>query len=79
MPGFDKNLDKEIFSDVKEFDRTRIKVSVFSYNGGQKKLQITRENKNASGEFSFTKLGRMSKDEVIAILPLIKKSTEEMG
>ena len=79
MPGFDKNLDKEIYSEIKEFDRTRVRVSVFSYNGGQKKLQITRENKNASGDFSFTKLGRMSKDEVTAILPLIKKATEEMG
>ena len=79
MPGFDKNLDKEIFSEEKEFDRTKIRISVYSYNNGPKKLQITRENRNASGDFSFTKLGRLSKDEVEAIMPLIKKAIEKMG
>lgn len=78
MPGFDKNLDKEVFSEVKEFDRTRIRISVYSYNNGPNKLQITRENKNASGEFSFTKLGRLSKEEMVAILPLIQKAMHQM-
>lgn len=78
MPGFDKSLDKELFSKSAEFDRTKIKVSVFSYNEGQKKVQLTRENKNAAGEFSFTKLGRMSRDEVEAILPFMKEAIENM-
>jgi len=74
MPGFDKSLDKELFSEIVEFDKGRITVSVFSYNEGAPKLQISRQNKNASGEFSFTKLGRMGKEEIEAVLPLMEKA-----
>jgi len=74
MPGFDKNLDKELFSASAEFDRTKITVAVFSYNGGTPKLQIGRENKNAAGELSFAKLGRMTKEEVEVIIPLVEKA-----
>jgi hypothetical protein len=74
MPGFDKSLDKELFSESAEFERSRVTVAVFSYNEGEAKLQITRENKNASGEYTFTKLGRMNKAEVEAVIPLIEKS-----
>lgn len=74
MPGFDKSLDKEVFSESAEFDRSKITVAVFSYNNGQAKLQITRENKTAAGEYQFTKLGRVGKEELAAILPLVEKA-----
>ena len=72
MQGFDKSLDKELFSKSVDFERSKITVAVFSYNNGTAKLQISRENKNASGELQFAKLGRMTKDEVAAVLPLMK-------
>lgn len=74
MAGFDKSLDNELFSEAVEFDRSRITISVFSYNGGPAKLQITRELKSATGDFSWTKLGRLTKEEVDAILPIIDKA-----
>lgn len=74
MPGFDKSLDKELFSRSVELGRSKLTVAVFSYNAGPAKLQITRENKNAEGEFTFTKLGRLSKEELEVILPLIEKA-----
>tara|TARA_Y100000034_G_scaffold101601_1_gene125990 strand:+ start:235 stop:471 length:237 start_codon:yes stop_codon:yes gene_type:complete len=74
MPKFDKSLDKELFSEGAEFEKSKITVSVFAYNEGVPKLQITRQNKNAEGAFSFTKLGRMSKEELEAILPLVEKA-----
>jgi len=77
MP-YDKSLDIEIFKDVKEFEETRITVGVFSYNGGEKKLQISRENKNASEEWRFAKLGRMNKAEIQEILPSISTAIESM-
>ncbi|MBT3324001.1 hypothetical protein HN681_01365 [archaeon] len=77
MP-FDKSLDKQIYTGSAEFDTTKITVSVFSYNEGTPKLQISRENKKASGDFSFTKLGRLSKEEVEAILPLIEKAKDSL-
>ena len=74
MPGFDKSLDKELFSESLDFERSRIVVSVFAYNNGTPKLQISRENKNASGEYSFAKLGRMTKEEVEKVMPLMEKA-----
>jgi len=74
MAGFDKSLDKELFSEEVDFDRSKITVAVFAYNEGVPKLQITRQNKNAAGELSFAKLGRMTKDEVEAVLPLVEKA-----
>ncbi|PIZ50466.1 hypothetical protein COY27_07065 [Candidatus Woesearchaeota archaeon CG_4_10_14_0_2_um_filter_33_13] len=74
MPGFDKNLDKELFSGSAEINNSKVTVAVFSYNEGTPKLQITRQNKTSGGEFTFTKLGRLNKEEVEAILPIIEKA-----
>ena len=74
MAGFDKSLDKELFSESVDFEKSKISVAVFSYNNGTPKLQLSRENKNASGEASFAKLGRLTKPELEAILPLIEKA-----
>jgi len=76
--AFDRNLDKEIFSETAKFETTRIKVGVYSYNDGEKKMQISRENMNQDGEWSFAKLGRMFKDEAEAVLPLMQKALKHM-
>ena len=76
--AFDKNLDKELFSETIEFETSRIKVGVYSYNDGEKKLQLSRENRNQDGEWTFSKLGRMFKDEVEAAIPVMKKALEKM-
>ena len=78
LMAFDKNLDKELFSETKEFETSRIKVGVYSYNDGEKKMQISRENRNQDGEWTFAKLGRMFKDEVEAVIPIMKKAIEKM-
>ena len=77
MP-YDKSLDVEVFKEVKEFDGTRVTVGVFSYNGGEKKMQVGRENQDASGEWRFSKLGRMTKDEVQAVVPVMTKAVDSM-
>lgn len=77
MP-YDASLDERMFSKSYETDRERITVSVYSYNKGQKKLQITRENKDKNDEFRFTKLGRINKEEITAILPLIQEALKAM-
>ena len=78
MPGFDKDLDKELFSESVDFDRSVVSVAVFSYNNGTPKLQLSRQNKNAEGELTFAKLGRLTKDEVQAILPLIEQARKHL-
>jgi hypothetical protein len=77
MP-YDKNLDECLFSKAWENDAERLTVSVFSYNNGPKKLQISRENKTADGEYRFAKLGRLTKEEIQALLPLIQEAIGEM-
>ena len=74
--AFDKSLDKSLYSESVEFESSKITVGVFSYNEGTPKLQISRENSNAEGEYRFAKLGRMIKEEVLAVLPLIEKAKE---
>jgi hypothetical protein len=77
--AFDKNLDKELWSGTKDFETSKIKVGVYSYNDGEKKLQISRENLNQeNAQWKFAKLGRMFKDEAEAIVPLIQKALEHM-
>ena len=75
---FDKSLDKEIFSETIQFETTKITVGVFSYNNGEKKLQISRENMSQDGQWSFAKLGRMFKDEVEKVIPIMQKALKHM-
>lgn len=79
MAGFDKSLDKELFAKEVEFDGTKVRVAVFSYNENTPKLQLSRENYNATTEeYRFAKLGRLTKEETEAILPLIKEAISSM-
>lgn len=77
MP-YDASLDACLFSKSWENENGRLVVSVFSYNKAAKKLQISRENKTAEGEFRFAKLGRMSKEETVAVLPFIQEALQHM-
>lgn len=77
MP-YDRNLDECLFSKSWETESERLTVSVYSYNKGPKKLQITRENKDSNGDFRFAKLGRMTKTEVESLLPLIQEVLNHM-
>ena len=76
MP-YDASLDVSTFKEVLDFENTRLTVGVFSYNGAPKKLQISRENL-IDGQWSYTKLGRLSKDEALAVAPILKKAIETM-
>ena len=77
MP-YEKSLDVESFKEVKEFNDTRITVGIFSYNNGEKKLQISRENKDQNEEWRFAKLGRMNKQEAKEIVPVLMKAVEKI-
>ena len=77
MP-YDKSLDAETFKEVKEFEETRITVGVYSYNGGEKKLQVSRENMDQNGDWRFAKLGRMSIKEAKEVIPLMMKAVENL-
>ena len=73
MP-YDASLDKQIFAKSFENDDTKITVSVYSYNGGAKKLQISREVPDAEGQMRFAKLGRLTKEEFQGIFPYLQEA-----
>lgn len=77
MP-YDSSLDEQVFSKFWENDTGKIVVSIHSYNSGPKKLQIIREVKDREGGFNFAKLGRLSKEELKGILPLIQEADNIM-
>jgi hypothetical protein len=77
MP-YDSSLDKQVFSKSLDTEEGRLVVSIYSYNNGQNKLQITREFKDKTGNYAFARLGRLSKEETEGILPLIQGALEKM-
>lgn len=77
MP-YESSLDERLFSKTWETDSERLTVSIYSYNKGTKKMQINRENKDPQGEFRFAKLGRLSKEEAEAIIPLMQEASKHM-
>ena len=77
MP-YDKELDKEVFKDSKEFGNTKIVIGVYSYNNADPKLQVAREFKNTDNEWQYSKLGRLTKEEVESALLMINKALELM-
>lgn len=76
--AYDASLDQQVFVKLWESDMGKITVSVFSYNNGPRKLQIVREVRSKEGEYSFAKLGRLAKNEIQGILPLIQEAIAQM-
>ena len=77
MPGFDPNLDQTLFTEEKEFEKTKLSVMIKQYNEGEKKIQISRENKRGE-DWQFAKLGRLTKEEAEAIIPMLQKAVENI-
>lgn len=77
--AFDKSLDKELFKEEFEFEMTKVTVSVFSYNEGTPKLQLGRQNRNQNtGDWVFSKLGRLAKEEAEKVHEAMGKALEKM-
>ena len=77
MP-YDASLDECLYKKEWETDNDRLTVSIYSYNQGVKKLQINRENRNAQGELRFAKLGRLTKEEAEAVIPMMQEALGKM-
>lgn len=77
MP-YDPSLDKQLFTKAYESEGMKISVSVYSYNNGVKKVQIQRETVGPEGEPRFAKLGRLTKEELEAILPLLQEAVTQL-
>ena len=76
--AYDSSLDQQLFVKEIEGEKSKITVSVYSYNNGPKKVQLSRSVKDERDNFSFAKLGRMTKEEVTAVLPVLKEALGAM-
>jgi len=76
--AFDKSKDKTLFEKTASCGMFNILVAVHSYDGGEMKLQISRQRPQEQGEPQFAKLGRMSLGEIEETLPLINEAIEFM-
>ena len=77
MP-YDASLDQCSFSKNYETESGRLTVGVHSYNNGPKKLQISRETRGSEGELKFAKMGRLTKEELQAVLPILQEAIKNM-
>ena len=76
--AYDRELDECLFSKSVEKESERLIIGIYSYNKGKKKLQLSRENKDSQGNFKFSKLGRLTKEEVESLLPLLQEAAKHM-
>ena len=77
--AYDSSLDQQIFAKSWEGNGSKITVGVYSYNNGPKKVQISREIANPDGRRGFSKLGRLTKEELDAILPFLQEALTKLG
>ncbi|MFA5068629.1 MAG: hypothetical protein WC487_00725 [Candidatus Omnitrophota bacterium] len=77
MP-YDSSLDQQLFTKSCETDNGRLSVSVYSYNNGPKKIQISRESRDQQDNLKFAKLGRVSKSEMQCLLPIIQEALSKI-
>lgn len=77
MP-YDASLDQCLFSKNYEAETGRLTVGIYSYNNGPKKLQISRETRGGEGDFKFAKMGRLTKEELQALLPFLQEALKNM-
>ena len=77
MP-YDNSLDKSLFSKSLDTDFGRLTVSIYSYNDGPKKIQISRETRDKSDNLKFAKLGRIARGEMESLLPIIQEALKNM-
>ena len=66
--GYDQ--EKDILIKLFEFEQEKstLQLSVFSYDGGEAKLQLVRSFKKQDGTIGYSKIGRLNKEEVKFIL-----------
>lgn len=76
--AYDSSLDQQLFAKEFEGEKGKITVSVYSYSNGPKKVQISRSAKNETGTFTFAKLGRLTKEELQGILPLLQEALTQL-
>ena len=77
--AYDSSLDQQVFAKSWEGNGSKLTVGVYSYNKGAKKVQISRELLSDDGRPGFAKLGRLTHEELQAVLPLLQEALAHMA
>jgi len=79
MP-YNPEQDKTLWNDEVRVGKFTLEVKVMKYGeNGQPKIQINRLQKETpEDEGRFMKLGRITKEEAEAIMPLVEKAIDNM-
>ena len=78
MP-FNPELDKTLWNDEVRVGKFVLEVKIMQYGEGEKKIQIGRVQKEVpEDEGRFMKLGRLTKEEAEAVLPLFQEALKNM-
>ena len=78
MP-FNPELDKELWKDEVRVGKFVLDVKIMQYGEGEKKIQIGRVQKEVpEDEGRFMKLGRLTKEEAEAVLPLFQEAVKNI-
>lgn len=62
--GYDQSKDKLLKLFELKKDKASVLCSVFSYDGGQPKLGMTRSYEQKDGTIGYSQIGRISLEEV---------------
>ena len=75
MSSFDPSLDKELFYECADVGSNRYSVAIKQYNNGVPKLHISKQTSTTiDGSYKYVKLGRLTKEEMEALMPLFQKA-----
>jgi hypothetical protein len=79
--AYNEDLDKVLFDgNIESEDGTVLKVSVYSYNGGDPKLQIgPREYTKKNGDKGYRKAGRMTAGELEKLVDMLPDLQIHLG
>jgi hypothetical protein len=77
--AYDSKLDQQVFAKSWEGDGMTLTVGIYSYNQGPKKVQISRALATEEGKPGFAKLGRLTKEELEGVLPLLQEALAAMA
>jgi hypothetical protein len=80
MARFDKSLDRCVKSWViGDASDKHLEVSVYSYNGGELKMQILRKFRYKNGKQGFGKMGRLTIEETVGLADVLPEVRGIMG
>jgi len=77
MSSFDQSKDVKHSTEKVDCGVYNIVVSICSYDGGAKKLQLSK-SKSVDGQEKFEKLGRLTKRDLELLIPVMQKKMEEL-